>query len=80
MLDNEKEREQISILLFFYAFLEDKIMLLLRKWIKKIAEYLPSYYGDTYRLEITENENEDMPGFVREYAERIRKSKWKQQG
>ena len=41
---------------------------------KKIAEYLPSYYGDTYRLEITENENEDMPGFVREYAERIRKS------
>ena len=32
------------------------------------------YEGDLEDEEAEENENEDMPGFVREYAERIRKS------
>lgn len=74
VLDNEKEREQIKYSPLFLCVLRRQNYAITEEMDKKIAEYLPSYYGDTYRLEITENENEDMPGFVREYAERIRKS------
>lgn len=41
---------------------------------QKIAEYLPNYYGGAYKLETSENENQDMPGFIQEYTERIRTS------
>ena len=41
---------------------------------KKIAEYLPNYYKGTYKLETTENEIQDMPIFIREYAEKIKKN------
>ena len=41
---------------------------------QKIAEYLPNYYGGAYKLETSENESQDMPGFVQEYTERIRTS------
>ena len=41
---------------------------------KKIAEHLSSYYESTYKLETTEDENQDMSVFVKEYVERIRKS------
>lgn len=41
---------------------------------QKVAKYLPNYYGGDYKLETSENENQDMPGFVREYIERIRTS------
>lgn len=41
---------------------------------KKIAEYLPSYYEGTYKLETTEDENQDMPVFVKQYIKRIRRS------
>ena len=41
---------------------------------KKIAEHLSSFYESTYKLETTEDENQDMPVFVKEYVERIQKS------
>lgn len=40
---------------------------------KKVAEYLPSYYEGVYKLETTEDSKQDMPVFVREYAEHIQK-------
>lgn len=47
---------------------------LTEKMDKKIAEHLSSFYESTYKLETTEDENQDMPVFVKEYVERIRKS------
>lgn len=41
---------------------------------KKVAEYLSNYYKGTYKLETTEDENRDMPVFMKEYVERIRKN------
>ena len=41
---------------------------------KKIAEHLSSFYEGIYKLETTEDENQDMPVFVKEYVERIQKS------
>lgn len=41
---------------------------------KKIAEHLSSYYEGIYKLETTKDENQDIPVFVKEYVERIRKS------
>lgn len=74
VLDNEKEREQIKYSPLFLCVLRKQNHTITEEMDNKIAEYLPSYYGDTYKLEISENENKDMPGFVREYVERIRKS------
>ena len=61
VLDNEKEREQIKYSPLFLCVLRRQNYAITEEMDKKIAEYLPSYYGDTYRLEITENENEDIP-------------------
>lgn len=74
VLDSEKEREQVNYSPLFLCVLRKQNRAITEDMDKKIAEYLPSYYGGVYRLETSENENQDMLGFVREYAERIRKS------
>lgn len=74
VLDSEKEREQVKYSPLFLCVLRKQNRAITEDMDKKIAEYLPTYYGGAYRLETSENENQDMLGFVREYAERIRKS------
>lgn len=74
VLDNEVEREQINYAPDFLCVLRKQNIVLTNDMDKKIAEYFPSYYEGAYKLETTENEKQDMPIFVREYAERIRKS------
>lgn len=74
VLDSEKEREQVNYSPLFLCVLRKQNRAITEDMDKKIAEYLPSYYGGVYRLETSENESQDMLGFVREYAERIRKS------
>ena len=78
VLDNETEREQISYSPFFLCVLRKQNRAITESMDKKIAEYLPNYYGGAYKLETSENENQDMPGFIQEYTERIRTSNEKQ--
>ncbi len=74
VLDSEKEREQIKYSPVFLCVLRKQDRVLTEEMDKKIAEHLSSYYEGAYKLETTEDENKDMPVFVKEYVERIRKS------
>lgn len=74
VLDSEEERKQINYSPFFLCVLRKQNRTFTEEMDKKIAEYLPNYYGDIYKLETTENEKQDMPVFVREYVDRIRKN------
>ncbi len=74
VLDSEKEREQIKYYPYFLCVLRKQNRALTEKMDKKIAEHLSSFYEGIYKLETTEDENQDMPVFVKEYVERIQKS------
>ena len=78
ILDNENERKQIEQSPTFLCILRKQNRKLTESMNKKIAKYLPDYYKDTYKLETTENEIQDMPEFIREYAEQIQKDNIKQ--
>lgn len=78
LLDCEEERKMINYAPMFLCVLRKQNIALTDDMDKKIAEYFPSYYGGTYKLETTENEKQDMPVFVREYAEHIKKRNEKQ--
>lgn len=74
VLDSETEREQINYYPAFLCTLRKQNRTLTEEMDRKIAEHLSSYYGGAYKLETTEDENQDMPVFVKEYVGRIRKS------
>lgn len=74
ILDNEKERKEVNYSPFFLGVLRNQNCAITEEMNKKIAEYLPNYYGDAYRLETSKNENKGMIEVVREYTERIRRS------
>lgn len=74
VLDSEKEREQINYAPAFLCVLRKQDSALTDSMDKKVAQYLPDYYKGTYKLETTENEEQDMPVFVRKYVETIKKS------
>lgn len=74
ILGSEEERKEINYFPSFLCTLRKQNRVFTEKMDKKIAEYLPSYYENTYKLETTEDEDRDMPVFVREYAESIKKS------
>lgn len=74
VLDSEKEREQIGYSPTFLCILRKQNIDLTVDMDKKIAEYLPNYYNGIYKLETTENEKQNMPAFVQEYIEHIKKS------
>lgn len=74
VLDNEKEREPIKYFSSFLCTFRKQNRALTEEMNKKVAEYLSNYYKGTYKLETTEDESRDMPLFVKEYVERIRKN------
>lgn len=74
VLDNEKEREPIKYFPSFLYTFRKQNRALTEEMNKKVAEYLSNYYKGTYKLETTEDESRDMPVFVKEYVERIRKN------
>lgn len=74
VLDNEKEREEIKYFPYFLCTFRKQNRALTEEMNKKISQYLSNYYEGTYKLETTENESRDMPVFVKEYVERIRKN------
>ena len=74
VLDNEKEREEIECFPSFLCTFRKQNRALTEKMNKKIAQYLPEYYEDIYKLETTENKAQDMLVFVKEYVKRIQRS------
>ena len=74
VLGSKKERKDVNYSPFFLCTLRKQNRAITEDMDKKVAKYLPNYYGGDYKLETSENENQDMPGFVREYIERIRTS------
>ena len=73
VLDNEKEREQIQYAPNFLHVLRKPNCALTEGLDQKVEEYFPNYYKNTYKLETTKNEEQELPVFVQEYTERIRK-------
>ena len=73
VLDNEKEREQIQYAPNFLHVLRKQNCALTEGLDQKVEEYFPNYYKNTYKLETTKNEEQELPVFVQEYTERIRK-------
>lgn len=73
VLDRKEDREQIGYAPTFLCILRKQNVDLTTEMDKKIAEYLPNYYNGIYKLETTKNEKQDMPAFVREYTEHIKK-------
>lgn len=74
VLDNDKERQQISYSPAFLYVLRKQNRVLTDDMDKKVAEHLPNFYKSSYKLETTENEQQDMPVFVQEYTGRIQKN------
>ena len=73
VLDNEKERDQIQYAPNFLHVLRKQNCALTEGLDQKVEEYFPNYYKNTYKLETTKNEEQELPVFVQEYTERIRK-------
>ena len=74
LLDSEKERKLIDYAPTFLCVLRKQNIALTNDMDKRISEYFPNYYEGIYKLETTKNKKQDMPVFVREYAERIKKN------
>ena len=74
VLDNEKEREQISFAPTFLCVLRKQNTDLTNNMEKKVAAYFPKYYSEIYTLETTKNEKQDIPIFVQEYVKHIQNS------
>lgn len=78
ILDSENDRELVNRSPLFLCIIRKQNRAITDDMDKKIAEYFSSYYEDIYKLETTEDKNQDMPVFVKEYIERIRKNNEKQ--
>ena len=73
ILDNNKEREQIQYAPNFLHVLRKQNSVLTEGLDQKVEEYFPNYYKSTYKLETTENEEQEFPVFIHEYIKSIRK-------
>ena len=74
VLENEKERQLITYSPAFLGVLRNQDRELTESMDANIEKFLSSYYSGTYRLETTENEEGDLPLFIQEYIEKIRRS------
>ena len=74
VLDNKNERELINYSPAFLCVLRRQNRALTEEMDKKIAEHMSSYYEGSYKLQTTEDKKQDIPVFVKEYIERIRKN------
>lgn len=74
ILENSKEIEQIKYSPYFLCVLRNQNKTLTESLDKNVEKYLPKFYFGNYKLETTENEKDDMPVFIEEYIERIKKN------
>ena len=70
-IDDEDDRKAMNDRLPFLFILRKQDRLLTEELDRKVAECFPEFYGKTYKLETTEAEQEDLPGFVRQYVDQI---------
>ena len=70
-IDDEDDRKAMNDRLSFLFILRKQDRLLTEELDRKVAECFPEFYGKTYKLETTEAEQEDLPGFVRQYVDQI---------
>lgn len=70
-LENEQDRKQIQNSPKFLFMLRKQNRQLTEELDLKIAEYLPTFYNGTYKLETTERQQNDLPIFVQEYVDII---------
>lgn len=64
IVKNPTEREQITTLEMALITLRKKFKNLTEELDEVISIEMPNFYNDTYLLETTENENEDLPNFI----------------
>lgn len=74
VLRDDKEREQINYSPMFLCTFRKQNKALTEEMDKIISEHLPKYYDGDYKLETTENEQNDLPVFVQQYVENVRKN------
>lgn len=74
VFDSEKGREKIKYNPFFLCMLRKQNRDITEKMDKKIADYLPDFYQETYKLETTQNEKQDLLEFVKIYTDRVMKT------
>lgn len=70
-MDDEEDREAMKHKLSFLFILRKQDRSLTEELDSKIAEHFPEFYSKTYKLETTEAEQEDLPGFIQRYVEQI---------
>lgn len=74
VLEDEKERKQIKYTPDFLYVLRKQNLDVTGELDVKIAQYLPEFYSDAYKLETTVNKQKDFPEFVRKYIKHIKKN------
>ena len=73
VLQNEKEREQVKYSPMFLCIFRKQNKELTKELENYIALYMPDFYEGNYKLETTENEQQDMPEFLQKYVDKIKK-------
>lgn len=71
IFENDKQRELIRMAPRFLYILRKQNKDLTEELDKKVFEFLPQFYNDDYKLETTNNPDEDIPAFLRHYVQQI---------
>ena len=74
VLKDEQERKVLQCTPQFLCTLRKQEKVLTEKLDKIIQKFLPQYYSGEYKLETTENEDQDMPEFLQRYVHSIQKN------
>lgn len=69
---DDKQRESIHLAPHFLCVLRKQNRNLTEKLDEKISEFLPQYYNGDYKLETTDNKEQDIPIFLQYYVQRIK--------
>lgn len=72
VFEDDKQRELIHRAPRFLFVLRKQNRNLTEELDKKISEFLPRYYNGDYKLETTENEEQDIPIFLQHYVQQIK--------
>ncbi|MBD5155888.1 MAG: DUF4062 domain-containing protein [Oscillibacter sp.] len=72
VFEDDKQRELIHLAPHFLYVLRKQSKNLTEKLDEKVSEFLPQYYNGDYKLETTDNEEQDIPVFLQHYVQRIK--------
>lgn len=72
ILDNPKEREQVNFYPIFLCVMRKQNRQLTEGLDRRIQEYFPNYYKESYRLETEESTEADLLEYIKKYIEIIK--------